>query len=123
MYRDVPIGNVRDSSFRPHTEKYKDRVHWNKTTGYFSLSGLRLEDSGVYNVQNDGQKSVSTFSLTAWNADLQASDLHQSAGSSLSCCSLQCEQSGRGCVCAVQCQSETFSVLMFKGIISHNTLL
>uniref|UniRef100_A0A0E9QQX5 Uncharacterized protein n=2 Tax=Anguilla anguilla TaxID=7936 RepID=A0A0E9QQX5_ANGAN len=52
-----------------------------------------------------------------------SSDLDQSAGSPLSCSCLQCKLSGRGCVCAVQCQSEPFSVSMFKGIIPHNTLL
>ncbi|KAG5849615.1 hypothetical protein ANANG_G00112820, partial [Anguilla anguilla] len=86
MYSSVTIGDIRDSSFTPSIEKYNGRVHWDSSTGYFSLSELRLNDSGVYNVQNDGQKSVS-FSLTVW---INVTKPHVSITQNEYPCTLQC---------------------------------
>ncbi|KAG5849603.1 hypothetical protein ANANG_G00112700, partial [Anguilla anguilla] len=67
IHSSVTIGLVQGGKLISLTDpKYNGRVQWDSSTGLFSLSGLRLNDSGVYNVQNDGQKSVSTFSLTVW---------------------------------------------------------
>ncbi|XP_064176185.1 T-lymphocyte surface antigen Ly-9-like [Anguilla rostrata] len=60
IHSSVTIGLVQGGELISLTHpEFKGRVQWNKSTGLFSLSGLRLNDSGVYNVQNDGQKSVS----------------------------------------------------------------
>uniref|UniRef100_A0A0E9XX17 Immunoglobulin subtype domain-containing protein n=1 Tax=Anguilla anguilla TaxID=7936 RepID=A0A0E9XX17_ANGAN len=69
IHSSVTIGLVQGGELISLTHpEFKGRVQWNKSTGLFSLSGLRLEDSGVYTVEkDDGQKSVSTFSLTAWS--------------------------------------------------------
>ncbi|KAG5849614.1 hypothetical protein ANANG_G00112810 [Anguilla anguilla] len=62
----VTIGDVTDGYFTPQNEKFRDRLQWHSSTGHFSLSELKLEDSGVYKVEkNDGQKSAS-FNLTVW---------------------------------------------------------
>ncbi|XP_035274291.1 SLAM family member 9-like isoform X2 [Anguilla anguilla] len=90
MYSSVTIGDVHDSSFTSSIEKYKGRVHWDSSTGLFSLSGLRLNDSGVYNVQNDGQKSVSTFSLTVWKDNVPVSKPHVSITHNEYPCTIEC---------------------------------
>ncbi|KAI1887852.1 hypothetical protein AGOR_G00194770 [Albula goreensis] len=46
------IGDVSNSSFKPK-EKYCGRVQWNSSTGLFSITGLKMEDSGEYRVRND----------------------------------------------------------------------
>ncbi|CAB1328214.1 unnamed protein product, partial [Coregonus sp. 'balchen'] len=32
--------------------RFKNRLHWNNVTGFFTLSDLQIEDSGVYTVEN-----------------------------------------------------------------------
>ncbi|KAG5849613.1 hypothetical protein ANANG_G00112800 [Anguilla anguilla] len=87
IYSGEAIGDVTSGSFKTsHIEKYKGRVHWDSSTGYFSLSELRLNDSGVYNVQNDGQKSVS-FSLTVW---IPVSNTHVSITHNEYPCTVEC---------------------------------
>ncbi|CAB1328210.1 unnamed protein product, partial [Coregonus sp. 'balchen'] len=48
-------------------KRFKYRLHWNNVTGFFTLSDLQIEDSGVYTVENadeDEGKSTHTFQLT-----------------------------------------------------------
>ncbi|XP_061101429.1 HEPACAM family member 2-like isoform X2 [Conger conger] len=64
-----PIGKVITREFHPINERYSDRLQWDKSTGLFSLSGLKMEDSGAYKVQNnDGPQTVDmTYQLTVYN--------------------------------------------------------
>ncbi|CAB1328207.1 unnamed protein product [Coregonus sp. 'balchen'] len=48
-------------------KRFKYRLHWNNVTGFFTLSDLQIEDSGVYTVENadeDEGKSTHAFQLT-----------------------------------------------------------
>ncbi|XP_045062297.1 SLAM family member 9-like [Coregonus clupeaformis] len=50
-------------------KKFKNRLHWNSVTGFFTLSDLQIEDSGVYTVENtneDEGKMTHTFQLTVY---------------------------------------------------------
>uniref|UniRef100_A0A0E9XY37 Ig-like domain-containing protein n=1 Tax=Anguilla anguilla TaxID=7936 RepID=A0A0E9XY37_ANGAN len=75
MYSSKVIGRVLGGKLLPLDDpEYKGRVHWDSRTGLFSLSGLRLYDSGVYTVEkNDEPRSVSTFNLTVWKGDVPVS--------------------------------------------------
>ncbi|KAJ8362132.1 hypothetical protein AAFF_G00393030 [Aldrovandia affinis] len=44
------IGDVTRGQFRDYRE---GRVHWNSATGLFSISGLKMEDSGMYALLNN----------------------------------------------------------------------
>ncbi|KAG7458487.1 hypothetical protein MATL_G00220750 [Megalops atlanticus] len=48
----------------------KDRVQWDNSTGFFSITDLKMEDSGEYKVQNNdnNKKKVETiYQLTVYN--------------------------------------------------------
>ncbi|XP_071001419.1 SLAM family member 9-like [Oncorhynchus clarkii lewisi] len=48
-------------------KRFKNRLHWNNVTGFFTLSDLQIDDSGVYTVENtDEGKTTHTFQLTVY---------------------------------------------------------
>nr|XP_029529712.1 leucine-rich repeats and immunoglobulin-like domains protein 1 [Oncorhynchus nerka] len=48
-------------------KRFKNRLHWNHVTGFFTLSDLQIDDSGVYTVENtDEGKTKHTFQLTVY---------------------------------------------------------
>eukprot|EP00063_Salmo_salar_P076134 XP_014050969.1 PREDICTED: uncharacterized protein LOC106602702 isoform X1 [Salmo salar] len=50
-------------------KRFKDRLHWNNVTGFFTLTDLQIDDSGVYTVENveeDEEKMTHTFQLTVY---------------------------------------------------------
>ncbi|XP_052320406.1 leucine-rich repeats and immunoglobulin-like domains protein 1 isoform X2 [Oncorhynchus keta] len=48
-------------------KRFKNRLHWNNVTGFFTLSDLQIDDSGVYSVENtDEGKTKHTFQLTVY---------------------------------------------------------
>ncbi|KAJ8362082.1 hypothetical protein AAFF_G00398130 [Aldrovandia affinis] len=49
----LTIGDVTDAKFMDFRE---GRVQWNNATGLFSISGLKMEDSGVYTLLNNDAK-------------------------------------------------------------------
>ncbi|KAJ8362337.1 hypothetical protein AAFF_G00379690 [Aldrovandia affinis] len=60
------IGDVTDGQLRDFTE---GRVHWNSATGLFSISGLKKEDSGMYElVHNDGRSKQYQYQLNVGGA-------------------------------------------------------
>ncbi|XP_071263152.1 SLAM family member 5-like isoform X1 [Salvelinus alpinus] len=51
-------------------KRFKNRLHWNNVTGFFTLSDLQIDDSGVYTVENtdgDGEKTTHIFQLTVYS--------------------------------------------------------
>ncbi|KAI1887855.1 hypothetical protein AGOR_G00194800 [Albula goreensis] len=47
---------------------FRDRLQWNSSTGLFSITGLKMEDEGEYEVQSsDRWHSPSVFQLTVYN--------------------------------------------------------
>ncbi|KAG5849608.1 hypothetical protein ANANG_G00112750, partial [Anguilla anguilla] len=63
MYGTLTIGD--SSRETPGIGKYRDRVHWDSSTGFFSLSGLKMEDSGEYKVHNTDQ-NINVFQLNVY---------------------------------------------------------
>ncbi|XP_029115102.1 SLAM family member 5-like [Scleropages formosus] len=48
-------------------ENFRDRLQWDKQTGFFTITELKLQDEGQYKVDNsDGQKILTTFQLTVY---------------------------------------------------------
>ncbi|XP_024254273.2 uncharacterized protein LOC112231746 isoform X2 [Oncorhynchus tshawytscha] len=48
-------------------KRFQNRLHWNNVTGFFTLSDLQIDDSGVYTVENtDEGKTTHTFQLTVY---------------------------------------------------------
>ncbi|XP_064880162.1 uncharacterized protein LOC135573886 [Oncorhynchus nerka] len=48
-------------------KRFKNHLHWNNVTGFFTLSDLQIDDSGVYTVENtDEGKTTHTFQLTVY---------------------------------------------------------
>ncbi|XP_031693518.1 hepatocyte cell adhesion molecule-like isoform X1 [Oncorhynchus kisutch] len=49
-------------------KRYKNHLHWNNVTGFFTLSDLQIDDSGVYTVENGDaeEKMRHTFQLTVY---------------------------------------------------------
>ncbi|KAJ8367348.1 hypothetical protein AAFF_G00320710 [Aldrovandia affinis] len=63
----LTIGDVTGGQFRGFRE---GRVQWNSITGLFSISGLKMEDSGMYElVNNDGRSKQYQYQLNVGGAD------------------------------------------------------
>ncbi|KAG9333259.1 hypothetical protein JZ751_012913 [Albula glossodonta] len=58
-----------NKSFSITTKNFTGRVQWDSSTGLFSLTGLKMEDSGKYEVQNNDEqnKSDTVYQLTVYN--------------------------------------------------------
>ncbi|KAJ8362338.1 hypothetical protein AAFF_G00379700 [Aldrovandia affinis] len=61
IHEHEPIGDVTGGQFRGFRE---GRVQWNSATGLFSISGLKVEDSGMYALlNNDGRSKEYQYQL------------------------------------------------------------
>ncbi|KAJ8362339.1 hypothetical protein AAFF_G00379710, partial [Aldrovandia affinis] len=61
------IGDVTGGQFRGFRE---GRVQWNSATGLFSISGLKVEDSGMYALlNNDGRSKEYQYQLNVGAAE------------------------------------------------------
>ncbi|XP_066517999.1 SLAM family member 7-like isoform X2 [Hoplias malabaricus] len=43
------------------TEEFKNRLHWNSQSGLFTLSDLRMEDSGVYKLESTKKPRITQY--------------------------------------------------------------
>ncbi|XP_064176440.1 Fc receptor-like protein 5 [Anguilla rostrata] len=67
MHSGVTIGDVTNGKFTtPPNERFNGRLHWDSSTGLFSLSGLKMEDIGEYKVQNTDQNINTVFQLNVY---------------------------------------------------------
>ncbi|KAJ8271221.1 hypothetical protein COCON_G00100800 [Conger conger] len=68
MYLGKVIAHVISGARRPLSNEYDSRLQWNSSTGLFSLSGLKMEDKGLYKVvRNDGTQSAEEkYQLTVY---------------------------------------------------------
>ncbi|KAG7458499.1 hypothetical protein MATL_G00220830 [Megalops atlanticus] len=65
LYNGDVIGDVTDGKVKPtRIERFKGRVHWNSSTEFFSITDLKMDDSGKYKAQSDDGRAVSEFQLT-----------------------------------------------------------
>uniref|UniRef100_A0A673YDR2 Hepatocyte cell adhesion molecule-like n=1 Tax=Salmo trutta TaxID=8032 RepID=A0A673YDR2_SALTR len=47
-------------------KRFKNRLHWNNVTGFFTLSDLQIDDSGIYIVDNADEEMTHAFQLTVY---------------------------------------------------------
>ncbi|XP_071263155.1 SLAM family member 5-like [Salvelinus alpinus] len=69
-------------------KKFKNRIHWNNVTGFFTLSDLQIDDSGVYTVENtDGgeEKTTRIFQLTVYFLSKPQVTVHDNISCSVVC--------------------------------------
>ncbi|KAJ8358511.1 hypothetical protein AAFF_G00433700 [Aldrovandia affinis] len=86
------IGDVTGGRF---TDFRGDRVHWNSITGLFSISGLKVDDSGMYTLlNNDAERSKENqYQLNVDASSSSALTLSVSLGQSVT---LLCEGAANG---------------------------
>ncbi|XP_047432336.1 CD48 antigen-like isoform X2 [Mugil cephalus] len=59
-YGGKPIASVRERKYEIEDEIYMNRLHWDQTTGLFTLTRLKKNDSGVYYVNSKKGRVLST---------------------------------------------------------------
>ncbi|KAI1887868.1 hypothetical protein AGOR_G00194930 [Albula goreensis] len=65
-YSGTGIGDVTGGQFTAlPSEDFNATVQWNRNTGFFSITGLKMEDSGVYRVKNDAKQDT-VYELTVY---------------------------------------------------------
>lgn len=58
------IAEVDESHFDVHEESYRNRLHWNKTSGLFTITDLQRSDSGLYKLDSrKGQVFTLSYNL------------------------------------------------------------
>ncbi|KAI1887858.1 hypothetical protein AGOR_G00194830 [Albula goreensis] len=55
-YGTETIVDVQNDNITVSNQRFTGRVKWDSSTGFFSITGLKKEDSGVYIVQNDDEE-------------------------------------------------------------------
>ncbi|XP_036373250.1 SLAM family member 5-like isoform X1 [Megalops cyprinoides] len=61
------IAKVMSSKMHKLSMILHGRLQWDSSTGLFSITGLKMEDSGEYIVQSDGEKVETIYQLTVYN--------------------------------------------------------
>lgn len=52
LYKGETVGLVFNKQSEINSEKFLNRLHWVNQSGFFTLSDLRTDDSGIYTVQS-----------------------------------------------------------------------
>ncbi|XP_069570011.1 T-lymphocyte surface antigen Ly-9-like [Brachyistius frenatus] len=86
------LASVRQGEFYIDEEIYTHRLHWNKNSGNFSLTNLQRNDSGIYTLDNKGQRMISSYKLTVYDAVPTPSVIKSNVSSNS--CSLMCSVDG-----------------------------
>ncbi|XP_069023430.1 T-lymphocyte surface antigen Ly-9-like [Embiotoca jacksoni] len=86
------LASVRWGELDIEEEIYTHRLHWNKTSGLFSLTNLQRNDSGIYTLDNKGKKVISSYKLTVYDAVPIPSVIQFNVSSNS--CSLMCSVDG-----------------------------
>ncbi|XP_069023596.1 CD48 antigen-like [Embiotoca jacksoni] len=86
------IARINIGEIEIEEENYKHKVHWNKNSGLFSLTNLQRNDSGIYTLDNKGQKMMSSYKLTVYDAVPILSVIKSNVSSNS--CSLMCSVDG-----------------------------
>ncbi|KAI1887865.1 hypothetical protein AGOR_G00194900 [Albula goreensis] len=106
---DTQIAKVIDKTFSITSNSFTGRVQWDSSTGLFSITGLKVEDSGQYKVQNtDGQNTEAVYQLTVYNpvSTPQVSSRNKKKPT----CSVLCSvENGREVTLSWQREGETLS--------------
>ncbi|XP_035993519.1 CD48 antigen [Fundulus heteroclitus] len=62
------IAMVYEGKLQILEEKYKNKLHWNRNSGLFTITDLQKSDSGVYNIDSKRGRALSvSYSLTVYD--------------------------------------------------------
>ncbi|KAI1887856.1 hypothetical protein AGOR_G00194810 [Albula goreensis] len=106
---DRHIGKVTAKNFHTADKTFRGRLQWDSSTGLFSITGLRLEDSGKYKVQNqNGGIPDTVYQLKVYNP---ASTPQVSSRNKMkpTCSVLCCVENGREVTLSWQREGETLN--------------
>ncbi|XP_036420153.1 CD48 antigen-like [Colossoma macropomum] len=93
LYEGRTIGQVFNKQTETGiTEEFKNRLHWDSQSGFFTLSDLRTDDSGVYIVESTKEvKSKQAYQLNVYDKVSAPQVIkHNSSSAESDLCSLQC---------------------------------
>ncbi|GAA6074674.1 uncharacterized protein LOC113643890, partial [Tachysurus ichikawai] len=89
-YRGDIVGLVLSNLSEINGEKFVNRLRWLSQSGFFTLSDLRPDDSGLYTVQNTKvQKAIQEYHLDVYER-VSAPQVMNTTNSSAEFCSLLC---------------------------------
>uniref|UniRef100_A0A3B5BI20 Ig-like domain-containing protein n=1 Tax=Stegastes partitus TaxID=144197 RepID=A0A3B5BI20_9TELE len=66
FYKITTLAVVQNWVLDIWQQHYRDRLLWNRTTGLFTITGLRKDDSGIYTVESKGKGLVKSYNLTVY---------------------------------------------------------
>ncbi|XP_055779823.1 leucine-rich repeats and immunoglobulin-like domains protein 1 isoform X2 [Salvelinus fontinalis] len=66
-------------------KRFENRLHWNNVTGFFTLSDLQIDDSGIYTVDNADEEMTDAFQLTVYFLSKPQVTVHDSSSCSVVC--------------------------------------
>ncbi|XP_035993525.1 CD48 antigen-like isoform X2 [Fundulus heteroclitus] len=62
------LAMVNEGKLQILEEKYKNKLHWNRNSGLFTITDLQKSDSGDYNIDSKGGRALSvSYSLTVYD--------------------------------------------------------
>ncbi|XP_029949079.1 SLAM family member 7-like isoform X3 [Salarias fasciatus] len=89
LYEGNNLALVYEKKLKIYEENHKERLHWNQNTGYFTLTRLQKNDSGIYKVDSkEGRRASVEYELIVYDA-VQIPNVSILNNSSESC-SLSC---------------------------------
>ncbi|KAL6466563.1 hypothetical protein MHYP_G00243670 [Metynnis hypsauchen] len=65
-YKGDTIGLMTNNQIQSFRE-FKNRLHWDGQSGFFTLSDLRTDDSGVYTVDNSAEVKKEVYELNVYD--------------------------------------------------------
>ncbi|XP_008302076.1 uncharacterized protein LOC103373850 [Stegastes partitus] len=68
FYKITTLAVVQNWVLDIWQQHYRDRLLWNRTTGLFTITGLRKDDSGIYTVESKGKGLVKSYNLTVYDS-------------------------------------------------------
>ncbi|KAM9449460.1 SLAM family member 5-like isoform 3-T3 [Clarias gariepinus] len=91
MYKAITVGQVLNKQTDTElSEKFVNRLQWVSQSGFFTLSDLRTDDSGLYTVESTKeQKGKQDYQLEVYER-VSAPQVMNSASSSSEFCSFLC---------------------------------
>ncbi|XP_043968996.1 T-lymphocyte surface antigen Ly-9-like [Gambusia affinis] len=65
LYNSISIASVFKGEFEIDVKIYKNKLHWNRSSGLFTITNLQKNDSGIYKVQKG--KFSSSYKLQIYD--------------------------------------------------------
>ncbi|XP_058240630.1 SLAM family member 7-like isoform X2 [Hemibagrus wyckioides] len=89
LYKGDTVGQVLNKQSEINSEKFQNRLHWVSQSGFFTLSDLRTDDSGLYTVHSTKElEGKQEYQLEVY--ERVSAPLVNTTSSSSEFCSLLC---------------------------------